>query len=89
MYNNRHDCDIFFAQMKDNTSNSVRLGDPFFSAFLPVFNVTSEMVGLALSARALDGVAVVNATVDPEPTTLLESPFTTEYFDNFMEEMTQ
>ena len=38
-------------------SNFVRLGDPFFAGFLPVFDVDNDQIGLGLSARATDGVA--------------------------------
>ena len=46
----------------------VRLGDPFFAAFLPVFDVTNQMIGLGLSARAKTDVSVSKATT-PEETT--------------------
>ena len=37
------DCDIFIAtldsELDDGSSNNVRLGDPFFAAFMPIFDV--------------------------------------------------
>ena len=39
MWNNRHDCDFFFTRMAEPDDNTIRLGDPFFSAFLPVFDI--------------------------------------------------
>ena len=68
----RHDCDLFFARLNNLYGNDVRLGDAFFSAFLPIFDVESDMLGLAVNSRALDGVTIT-AAVDPEPEPTPES----------------
>ena len=52
--------------MKDNESNSIRLGDAFFSSFLPVFDVENESIGLALAARAPEGSVKVEVASEPE-----------------------
>lgn len=49
------DCDLYMTQLDDYTEDAIRLGDPFFSSFLPVFDVDNDQLGLALAARALDG----------------------------------
>lgn len=65
-YNGRVDCDLYLTQLKNTTENMIRLGDPFFSSFLPVFNVDKDMLGLALSARSYPGSAMVKIeSVDP------------------------
>ena len=65
-YNSRVDCDLYLTQLSDATENMIRLGDPFFSSFLPVFNVDKDMLGLALSARSYPGSAMVKIeSVDP------------------------
>lgn len=46
----------------------IRLGDPFFSAFLPVFDVENDQIGLAQSARALPLTAVNSGAPTPTPT---------------------
>jgi hypothetical protein len=62
----------------------IRLGDPFFSAFLPVFDVENDMIGLAQSARALIGTAV-NEGAPPTPT---PTPVPTQVdIDAIVEEM--
>ena len=61
MHNNRHDCDVFIQELDQDLTegtNVVRLGDPFFAAFIPVFDVTNQSLGLGVSARALTDVAV-------------------------------
>ena len=58
-YNGRHDCDVYISEFdpeKSDAETTVRLGDPFFAAFLPVFDSENEALGLAVSARALTGV---------------------------------
>ena len=36
----------------------IELGDPFFSAFMPVFDGDQELLGLALNALAYPGSSV-------------------------------
>ena len=74
----RTDCDLYFALNKDVEATDVRLGDVFFSAFLPIFDVESDMLGLAMNSRALEG-ASITAAEDPEPTP------TSETVDEFTE----
>lgn len=63
----------------------IRLGDPFFSAFLPVFDVDNDMIGLAQSARALPLTAVNPGAPTPTPT-----PVPTQFdIDAIVEEMFQ
>ena len=68
-YSGRNDCDLYFAQLRDFDSNNIRLGDPFFAAFLPVFDVENEMLGLGVGARALPGVTMELAVVPTPPST--------------------
>ena len=68
-YESRHDCDLFIAQLYYKFENAIRLGDPFLSAFLPVFDVDNDMLGLAVAARALPGTAMNPGSATPAPTT--------------------
>ena len=39
------DCDIFLAELDsdlEGSANDVRLGDPFFAAFMPIFDVEND-----------------------------------------------
>lgn len=59
MNNNRHDCDVFIQELDQDATtatNTVRLGDPFFSGFMPIFDTANQSLGLAVSARAQEGV---------------------------------
>ena len=59
MNGSSHDCDVFIQELDadlDVGTNTVRLGDPFFAAFMPVFDVASQNIGLTVSARALTDV---------------------------------
>ena len=61
---------MFIQELNDtlpHDTNTVRLGDPFFSAFLPVFDVENQSIGLAVSSRALSQVDVTKVTT-PTPT---------------------
>ena len=42
MVNSRHDCDLYVGQLYNLFENSIRIGDPFLSAFLPVFDVENN-----------------------------------------------
>ena len=62
------DCDLYIVQLRPNitiddhttiTGAVVRLGDPFFSAFLPVFDIDNDRLGLALAWQAPDGSAII------------------------------
>ena len=62
------DCDLYIVQLRPNitiddhttvTGNVVRLGDPFFSAFLPVFDIENDRLGLALAWQAPDGSKII------------------------------
>ena len=66
-WNTRHDCDLFFTSVYPADDNTVRLGDPFFGAFLPVFDVENDQIGLALNARAYEGVSVTDWTPSSTP----------------------
>ena len=74
-YNNRADCDLMVAMLKQEVAadgvtladmNDIRLGDPFFAAFFPVFDIDNDQIGLAKSIRAQTGVAKT-AVVTPTP----------------------
>ena len=63
----RSDCDLFIVQNYATTDNVLELGDPFFSAFLPVFDVDRELMGLAIASRGTEGSSITFAPpVDPE-----------------------
>lgn len=64
-----NDCDVFVQDLNDTLptdTNTVRLGDPFFSAFLPVFDVDSQKIGLAVASRALSDVTQTTTTTTEE-----------------------
>ena len=85
MEGTRHDCDMYISQVYYKYDNMIRLGDPFFSAFLPVFDVDNDMIGLAQSARALPLTAVNPGAPTPTPT-----PVPTQFdIDAIVEEMFQ
>ena len=56
----RTDCDLYIVGQVETTDpvteeprpTTVRLGDPFFTSFLPVFDVANDQLGFALSWRA-------------------------------------
>ena len=66
-----NDCDVFIAELDANSDlpneNFVRLGDPFFASFLPVFDIDNDQIGLAMSARAKDHVSKTKVTDDDPP----------------------
>ena len=66
----RIDCDLFIVQNYNNASdddpNVLEIGDPFFSAFLPVFDVENELLGLALASRAVEGSSIELVVTDPD-----------------------
>ena len=63
------DCDLYFAPLNDLYGNNIRLGDPFFASFLPIFNVETEELGLAMNARAYEGSSITEyEEPEPEPT---------------------
>jgi len=64
------DCDLYVTQLsKLAPANGIRLGDPFFSSFLPIFDVENDRLGLALAKQALDG-----STWSTSPPVVFPSP---------------
>ena len=47
-----------FNDSADVDPNVLELGDPFFAAFLPVFDVENELLGLALASRGIEGSSI-------------------------------
>lgn len=70
----RFDCDLYIMQIEENVDNAVRLGDAFFSAFFPVFDIENDLVGLALNSQALEGSSITQVVTPtpPQPPALLE-----------------
>jgi len=58
------DCDIFVVPLTEDEM-AVRLGDPFFASFTPVFDVDNDQIGLGLSTRAPEGSAI-SQTLTPQ-----------------------
>lgn len=44
----RTDCDMFITELHNETENIVVLGDPWLSAFMPIFDVDNDQIGLAV-----------------------------------------
>ena len=44
----------------------MRLGDPFFSMFLPVFDIENDRLGLAVAWQAPEGSAIIPHNPDEE-----------------------
>ncbi len=55
------------AQLYEKFDNSIRVGDPFLSAFLPVFDVDNDQLGLAIARRALPRSAITPGDATPLP----------------------
>ena len=87
-WNSRHDCDLFFVQLDEPNLNSIRLGDPFFSAFLPVFDIEQDQIGLALNARAYENVSVTDWTPSPTPASAMEKKdLSKETIDSYIDDV--
>jgi len=66
-------CNLFIVQNYNNDQNVLELGDPFFSAFLPVFDVDNEMMGLAIASRGIEGSTIEDVTpADPTSNSVAE-----------------
>jgi len=59
---------LYIVQTFGTDDNAIQVGDPFFAAFLPIFDADNEMLGLALAARGIDGssVTLVDSSTTPE-----------------------
>ena len=66
VFSTKVDCDLYIVQTYDNVDNVIELGDPFFSAFMPVFDADQDLLGLALNALAVEGSSVTY--IGPTPT---------------------
>ena len=68
------ECDLYIVRNYETTDNAIQIGDPFFSAFLPVFDVDSELLGLALAARGVEGSSItfVGTSDDPDSDHLMQ-----------------
>ena len=85
-------CDIYITSLdKDDMVDgpAVVLGDPFFSAFLPVFDVDADVIGLAQSAHAIEGGSwIKNQNLIDDDDEDENSQFSEE-LEKMMEEMVQ
>ena len=53
-YKKRKDCDLFVTPLTQN-EKTIRLGDPFFVSFTPIFDVENDRIGLAINSQAPQG----------------------------------
>ena len=53
----RIDCDFFVVPLTEK-EETIRLGDPFFVSFTPIFDVENDQLGLAVGSGAPDGTAI-------------------------------
>ena len=47
----RKDCDLWITPLP-GTEKTIRLGDPFFVSFVPIFDVENNQLGLAMNRNA-------------------------------------
>ena len=74
--------------MASPDSNSIRLGDPFFSAFLPVFDIDNDQIGLALNARAYENVSVTDwSPSSPPAATMDKKDLSKETIDSYIDDI--
>lgn len=66
-----YDCDFYIAQLVDEVS-AWRVGDAWFAAFTPIFDVENGLLGLGLNARGMPGNTVENINPELDPPTLAE-----------------
>ena len=74
--------------MAEPDFNSIRLGDPFFSAFLPVFDIDNDQIGLALNSRAYENISVTDWTPTPTPAPTMEKKdLSKETIDSYIDDI--
>ena len=63
----REDCDFFITPLKSD-EKTIRLGDPFFVSFVPIFDVENDQLGLAKNRNAPERSTILK--VDAEQKSL-------------------
>jgi len=59
----REDCDFFITPLKGD-EKTIRLGDPFFVSFVPIFDVDNDRLGLAMNVNAPERSSITPVEAD-------------------------
>lgn len=57
------DCDLFIVPLTEDEV-AIRLGDPFFVSFAPIFDIENDQLGLVKSKRAPDGTKITTSPLN-------------------------